>query len=360
MTISIAKLESMLSNHRLVITAFYCIDSFCVYIQLLSIDSARPILLYIPSSYSIPEPDGDRRPVFRMKEIKLDSVTDTVTEEYLQNHPPDPFEMDNINLDDDEDQLQETLHHGYNRPVVLEEHVKNELNSIFRQLKRIKIPLRDIPYKACILTGSHLCCIRRNNDVEGFHLKDARQTDTKQLLVSIDLEKLFTRRASIYQDLEHVYTSIGQVLERNQTKNSLLLRRLLERKAALMSNTTIVQHQLEYLRTYQNEFQSLLKRLLTSEKILGQQLSQLKHDYARRSELGGTHGAIQLDTEKSFQTAKIQRRLTEIHSVKQGVYQELAQIYSSQLSLALNADRTYFDTTVLLDSVLKTLSKTII
>jgi hypothetical protein len=360
MSLSISKLEAMLSNYQLTITAFYSMDSLCVYLHLLAVDSARPLLLYIPSNYSIDVPEGDRRPNFRLRDIRLDSSTDTVTEEYLQNRPAEAPDTENIHLEDSGEELQKTLEHGYNRPVILEEQVKNELNSIFRQLKRIRIPLRDIPYKACILSNSHLCCIRRNNELEGFHIREMAENKTKQLVVSIDLEKLFTRRATLNQDLEHVYTSIGQVLERNQHKNSRLLERLLARKEALIANTQLVQQSQGQLKIYQTGFQTLLQRLLHSEKLLHKQLIRLKHNYARRSELGGTHKAMQLDAEKSHQTGLIERQLAEINSIKQEVYMELSQIYTNQLSMALNADRTYFDTTVLLDSVLNTLSKSVL
>ena len=140
MTLSINKLEKMLSPKNIIVKNIYSINNLCVYLELLHLNTAETLFLYIPTKYEISV--GDRNNVYKLNYLEVDE-DGTIPADYADQ--PDDYDMsdkyDEIGIDNTED-IEQSLSKKYDCPISLKNTNKNDMNEIkeiFRQLKRLKI-----------------------------------------------------------------------------------------------------------------------------------------------------------------------------------------------------------------------------
>jgi len=356
MTLSLNKLDRLLSSADLIIKKYFVIDNYCVYIELLSNNNAESCLLYIPSKYEIKVSPGEHV-------YKLDYLDITEDGNIVDNYAgkPDNFELEKkyndieIDLNPDltgKQDMEEKLEESYNHPVSLKDVSKPDkkvINEIFRQLRRLKLCVQNIKYKLCIMYKNYLCCIRRDDTFECFIIKHRFTDKERKLIITLDLETFYTKIASITVDIKTVREGIYRVLDKNQSKHVYNLQKILEYKKILTeSSAKILQRKENYI-SYIEQLEKMLEDLTEAEKKLHTKLLEINEEYGRDTSVKGLHR----DIEKSHLLTKYQHELTDLYNVKLEINNNILKIKAKYETLALKIDKICFDNIIMLDAIYK-------
>ena len=244
MTLSLNKLEKLLSKRGLIPKKYFTIDGLIVYIEILSIANAASFMLYIPSKYDIEIGEGDN--VFKIKYVNI-TEDGNIPNDYAGE--PDNFDLDKDYDGDDIDLSPDTQHKNmegyleekYNHPVSLKDdkNIKKDigvqLREVFRQLRRLKFCIKSLKYKLAIIFNDYLCCIRRDDTYECLFVHSSGGSDERKLMVTIDLETLYEKIDSVSIDIKTVKEGIYRVLDKNQGKHIRNIEKMLEKKNTLVT-----------------------------------------------------------------------------------------------------------------------------
>ena len=234
--LSLNKLEIFLSQKGFFIKKIFTISEMCVYIEIICINNADIFLLYIPSKYDI-KADG-RNDVYKISyiEINVDEI-DTVVKDHIEGMDNLDLEMlyDEVNLEHKHSEdLAGHMEENYKRSITLKEITKNDscdLKDIFRQLNRLKFCTQNIKYKLSIQFKYYMICIRRDDSLDCFYIKNYPILKLqRRLMVIVDLEKLYDSIDSVELDIKTVQNSIYKILDKNQLSHSKVLKEMLEEK----------------------------------------------------------------------------------------------------------------------------------
>jgi len=350
MTLSINKLQKLLSSKGMIIKKIYDISGLCVYIEIMYINNADTIMLYIPSKYEISSGGGDNVHKLHYLEINDDG---TIPMNYAEN--PDDIEMENkyqeIDIDNsnNKDDIEKYLEESYNFPIELKDIDKNDINElkdIFRQLRRLKFCVQNLKYKLCIFYKYYVCCIRRDDTYECYSIENFSSNKKRNLVITIDLESLYSEINTITMDVKNIYRGIFHVLDRNQNKHVRKLQKMMEYKANFdFLSTGVIEQKIKY-KNYLEKLEILLLNLLTSEKKIIDDITNIQENYANKK-------ALYQDIEKSHLISKKEEELNNINQVKQDIICNILKVKSNLESLSLKVDQICFDNTVMLNTIIK-------
>jgi len=356
MTLSARKLEKLLDSKGFLIKRIYAMHGLIVYVEAMCASTADSFLLYIPSAYEIKVEDGDN--VHRMKYVEV-SQDGTLAENYAGE--PDNFGMeeeyaqvDLANAKPTDENFEEQLHENYNHPLALKDVTKQdteELRDIFRQLKRLRFCVAGIKYKIAILFRNYLCCIKRDDTLEGYRVSNLPKKDGRVMLVSIDLEAFYEKSNSLAVDVRTVREGIYRVMDKNQTKHSHNLRLMFDQRNDITAYSQAIATKKQHLATYIAHLDSLMDRLAEKEK---QTIEQIVHiqDKHNTPSLSG----LQSDISKSHEVSRFETQLTKISDIKQEIVQHLVDLRHRHEVLTLKVDKIFFETSIMLDAILKHMS----
>ena len=329
-------------------------DNYCVYIELLCVNTADVCMLYIPSKYEIKGRGSDNEYKISYVDISEDG---NIPEDYAGD--PDNFDLENtynevdIGLDASHKNMEGQLEESYNHPVSLKDMSKNDkkhLREIFRQLRRLKFCVQNLKYKLCITYKGYLCCIRRDDTFECFHVMSlGGGGDDRSLVVTFDLETFYGKIGSLTDDIKTVREGIYNVLDKNQVKHTGNLYKILEYKTTLITaSETCLKKKRQYTGAI-TKLEKMLMDLGTAEGLVVGKLIEIDNKYGNDQGLKSIHR----DIEKSHLTAKHEAELTNINTVKQEIISNIMELKLIRETLSLKLDKIFFDNTVMLDAILK-------
>jgi len=354
MPLSLHKLEKIITKHGLLIRKIYTIDNYCVYIELLCVNTADVCMLYIPSKYEIKSRGDDIEYKLSYIDINEDG---NIPEQYAG--VPDNFELENsynevdIGLDSSHKNMEGQLEESYNHPVSLKDMSKNDnnhLREIFRQLRRLKFCVKNLKYKLCITYKGYLCCIRRDDTFECFHAQGLGHVDdTRSLLVTFDIETFYSKMESLTEDIRTVREGIYKVLDKNQVKHTGNLYKILEYKTTLITASEICLVKKKQYTAGITKLEIMLGKLSESEGVVFSKLDEIDESYRNDRGLKGLHK----DIEKSHLVSKHEQELSTITGAKQEVISNIIELKLKRETISLKLDKIFFDNTVMLDAILK-------
>lgn len=356
MALSLQKLERLLRSRGLIPKRIFTINDMCVYLEVLVLDNAESFLLYIPSKYDIGVLKGSN--VFRISHVEVNE-DGTIAGDYAKD--PDNVELEKkyeeVDIDIDPDirkhkDVESHLENNYNHPLSLKDLTKDDmqqLREVFRQLKRLRLCVKNLKYKLCITFKNYLCCIRRDDSFEGFIIRGPPGGAERKMFVSIDLEALYGKLGSVAIDIKTVREGIYKVLNKNQMKHTRNLQKILENKMDFVKSSEFIEKKKEKYTKYLNQLEELLEVLLKAERETREKVALVGEHYDTETSLKGLH----TDIEKSHQVAKHEKELANISNVKQEVTKNLLNVKSKLEDLSLRVDNVCFDNLVMLDAILK-------
>ena len=362
MPLSLNKLEKLLSGRGLIPKKYFVIKGVIVYMEVLSISNADTFMLYIPSKYEIDI--GDDNDVYKLKYIDI-TEDGHVPADYAGE--PDNFELDK-NYDGEEIDLSPGINHKdiagyleekYKHPVSLKDNKddlgKNniQLREVFRQLRRLKFCTQSIKYKIVIVSGSYLCCIRRDDTYECFFIQNFEESTERRLMVSIDLETLYEKINSVSIDIKTVRDGIYRVLDKNQVKHVRNIEKMLEHKNKITLFSDLVTKKKNKYSIALERLENLLIDLVSSEKKIIEKITDLENRYFGQASLKGMH----VDIDKSNQISKYENELSRINVIKQELIRNILNVKTKHENLALRVDNIVFDNIIMIDAILKNFVK---
>jgi hypothetical protein len=353
MPLSINKLENLLSSKGLIIKKFFQIHNLCVYIEVVNISTATSFMLYIPSKYEIESPD--RKNVFKVSYLEIDD-NGNIPENYSSEIDTHDIEnnYDEINMGssidiDGKSDIEKQLRENYNYPVSLQDAKNTEtqdLKDIFRQLNRFKFCVQSIKYKICIFYRNYICCIRRDDSLEGFVIKDFKGVEQQKMIITIDLETLYYKIDSISTDVNIVKQNIINILYKNHNKNLINLQKMLEAGKDLTTSSSILEAKKRKYTQYISQLEILLATIGDVEKKNIGKIIQIEEKYNIRT-------GLQSDIERSHQINKYETELTKVNVIKQELISNIIIIKEKSDHLCLKLDKICFDNTVMINTIIK-------
>jgi hypothetical protein len=362
MTLSLNKLEKLLSKRGLIPKKYFTIDGLIVYIEVLSIANADSFMLYIPSKYDIEIGEGND--VFKIRYIDI-TEDGNIPSDYAGE--PDNFDLDKDYDGDDIDLSPDAQHKNmegyleekYNHPVSLKDdkNIKKDigvqLREVFRQLRRLKFCTKSLKYKLAIIFNDYLCCIRRDDTYECLFVNNSGGSDERKLMVTIDLETLYEKIDSVSIDIKTVREGIYRVLDKNQGKHIRNIQKMLEKKNNLVVFSELLLTKKEQYSKYLTNLEQMLADLTNTEKKNVEKLMQIEDKYSGEASLKSMHS----DIEKTHQIAKYENELSRINGVKQELIRNILIVKTKHENLSLRADNIMFDNIIMIDAILKNFIK---
>ena len=362
MTLSLNKLEKLLSKRGLIPKKYFTIDGLIVYIEILSIANAASFMLYIPSKYDIEIGEGDN--VFKIKYVNI-TEDGNIPNDYAGE--PDNFDLDKDYDGDDIDLSPDTQHKNmegyleekYNHPVSLKDdkNIKKDigvqLREVFRQLRRLKFCIKSLKYKIAIIFNYYLCCIRRDDTYECLFVHSSGGSDERKLMVTVDLETLYEKIDSVSIDIKTVKEGIYRVLDKNQGKHIRNIEKMLEKKNTLVTFSDLVLNKKTQYSKYLTNLEQMLSDVTHAEKKNVEKLMQIEDKYSGEASLKSMHS----DIEKTHQISKYENELSRINGVKQELIRNILIVKTKHENLSLRVDNIMFDNIIMIDAILKNFVK---
>jgi len=352
MTLSLKKLEELLSTRGFIIKKLFVIKGECVYIMLININNGDTCMLYVPSKYRILE--DDRQNTYDIEPIDIDNEGN-IADEYSKQ--PENYEMETqyeeIELERKAN-IEEYLENRYNNPIELDKVSKKNLATVkdsLRQLKRLRFCVKNLKYKLCIVNKNYLCCIRRDNTLNAFSIKNYENTN-KEYYISIDLETLYNKVDRLSEDIQTIKNNISEILNKNQSKhNNNLIKIIVKVKEIMNIPEELYNKKIKY-KEYLDKLESLLEKSNESGKNITNKIITIKDKYSDVGIKG-----LYNDLESSRKLSVYESDLRKILETKQDIVKNIIKVKEKYEELLLKVDSIFFDTSVMIDTIIKNLSK---
>lgn len=331
MSLSISKLQEFITEKGFICNKYFVMNDRCFFIELFCITTVNTFLLYIPSKFNFSI--NFEEDVYKIKSV--DTPNNYISEE---NENLSSYENDLLLSSK---HIEEDLENNYKHEIELKEHSDKDLNSIYRQLKRLKHSVKNLKYKICIIYKNYLCTIRRDNSIDFFSIKHYSKKSTKKILLIADLETLYDNFENLSSDLLSVLDSIYDILQKNQNAQSSIFMKLLEQKKDIISYT-IKNH--EKINNYSNlllDLKNMFVKILEKENTLSQEYYKIEDITSMR------------DIDKSLKRNYLQKQIEELTNTKNDIVKNLSDIKEKKENTIINIDNIMFDNTVMLDRVIK-------
>jgi hypothetical protein len=355
MTLSSTKLEDLLYSKGFSCKNYYCIHGMCVYIEVLCLSDT--FLLYIPSKYEISTPSSGN--VFTMDYMDI-SEDGYIPGDYGEQPSDTALEKsyDEIDLQEDPEKgdMVKHLEEHYNRPLSLKD-VSSidiaELRDVFRQLRRLKFCVQSVKYKLCIYFKNFMCCIRRDDTLEGYIVQNGGFSDgNRRLAITLDLETAYSKFGTIPSDICSVKDGVYGVLDKNQIKHSKSLSLMMEHRSLLVENSiNILEKKSKYV-SYIERLKDLLCKVDISEKEVLEKIYKLK-----QTNLSTDIKAFHSDVERTHKLIQHEKELEKYTASKTELLTNLREVSSKYENIVLKVDKILFDNSVMLDAILKNLGE---
>lgn len=353
MTLSIKKLQKFLKTNGFLIQKKFTIHDCVIYIEVFNINNADTFLLYIPSKYKINMENSDN--TYKIKSIDIEdsnifkNFNEKVESEDIDN------QYNNLNLEIENtkhDDLEKILKEGYEHELDLKKLDKEDLQTlknIYYQLSRMTMCVKNIKYKLCIFYKNYLCCIRRDNSIESFVIKEFKYNKERRIYVVVDLENLFQNILSISDNIRKVKQGLYKILNDNQIKNSFILNNILQQKNSILLCSDHIYKKKKELEKYIQSLEQLLLKINESEKIIIEKIYKLNEDKNLSN--------VQNDINNSHLIYNYEKELEKINNIKQEIVKDILNSRMKEENISLEIDKIFFDNSVMINIINKNFTK---
>lgn len=353
MPLSIAKLQTLLTEKGFMPVRYFVMNGACFYIELYSQHSADTFFLYIPSKYNftLDSGQGPGTNVFKIKYIDM-SATNNTAEEYTGGEKPDvekTYANANIELSPDKGKLEEHLESNYRQQIALQdisEEDTAELRTIYRQMRRLRYCVQNLKYKLGIVYKNYICAIRRDDSIDCFFVKHLPRAETKKLLIIVDLETFYEKAEKLTDDIRTVRESIYRILERNQGMHTRVIHKMIQnRKDIAVIPKSTEQKKLVYDSLLQ-EYEKLLQMMIREGKKVSDEIRALDKQE-------GQHNGLQSDISRAHTRSRLEKEYTKISAIKSEIGHNIAVLRNKRENSLIAIDNLMFDNTIMWDCMLR-------
>lgn len=339
--LSLVKLVELLQSIGILPIKYYILDNLLFYIEALSVTNGFSFFIYIPSKYEFAVPK-EYNP-YKIQYISLED-SENVAEEYAEAKENEEAYKGQIAVSPDNDKMEEQLENSYRKPLSLSDISSSDvkaIRSIYRQVRRLRYCVEDIPYKIGIQIKNYLAVVRRDDTLDCFLIKHYPRIESKRLIIISDLELVYNKKEKILADLEIVNKGIFDILEKNQTLHRRVLKKLFENREAILSYSEQSLERKLKLESQINKLNSYLEILDKAQRKILEELELLNSEktYA--------------DTNIVYRRNNMESELEKIGKLKEDIMATLGLLKEKIDNLLLSVDNIMFDNSVMFDSMIQ-------
>lgn len=327
---STKKLIELITSKGLAIQAFFVIDGSVFFVEILIIKTGQTFLLYIPSKYRF-DASADY-PCYKLKYVNFSENTDKG-----YDHVQDMYENVHISPDKN-DKIEEKLEDGYKHEIFISDISKDdtqELKLLNKQISRLKFCVQNLKYKLALLYKNYICCIRRDDSISTFAIKNYDRNKEKRLCVVIDLEMFYEKGDIVVEDIDKIREGVYKILDKNQKVHSEFIEKIIKNRGDMANVSTKVESDRKKYDAYMTKLENLLKVLNEAEEWFYNQEAHVSRD------------------EKGvFNKSILNSEIDNINRLKEQVIQLITQIRERNDTSILSIDQIMFDNTVMFDRML--------
>ena len=350
MVLSFNKLNKFLKSKGFICKNYYVIDSACIYIEIFNINTADSIMLYIPSKYEI-KIDNELNNVYNVKFIDIDENDTNMLENFKKNEEDVDKYYDEVNVnfspENKNEDLESKLNDNYNRPINLKKKSLQKFKDIIRQLNRLKLCVQNINYKLCIINENYICFIKKDNTLDCIQVKEYNSEHIR-MMVSIDLEALYSKIGSLNQDISLLQNSVYKILNNSQIKHTNMLNSMIDKVNNISKQNNDITLKKDQINNSISELEILLNKIQSSESLLYEKIININEKYESDSTTKGLH----TDIERIHMINKIETELKEIQTVKQEIFKNLINYKIQQQNIMLHIDQILFDNSIMINKLI--------
>lgn len=356
--LSLNKLQNIFYKKKLKLCRIFCIENMCTYIEVKTSTDDR-FLIYVQSKFSVPVENLGGVEIYEIDYIDVseEGIVREEGGELMSEQTANSYQdiSPDIGINENSDNLETVLEESYSTDINLSEkksyEIKSELNSIFKQLNRLKLCLKSVKYKIAVITRTFICSVRRDSGLECFYTKGMRK-QPKKMYITIDLESFIIKLESVETDIYTIRNSIYNVLNVNLIKQTRLLEEMFNKKRNVQGlKEKVIKITTEY-RNYENALVDLIEKSTEKENKINLEIQNIREKY----NVNKNPKFIHLDIERCHQIGKREEILGSIKRIRNEIYENLKQVRKNHENVSLTIDNIYFELSLQTDSINKNIS----
>ena len=365
MPLNLGKVEKLLADNKFIITAFYCYGDLCRYLKLFSTETSETLFLLVSSEFDFvlkQPPEHLQAPVHHLKLIDFESGQNVV--EKYSEYPDDKqvgekyeHEINLAKADEkkDSEDLEDQMENNYKKKIFLNDFEKDQvviLKDCYRQLKRLALSLQDLRYSIAIQHEKYLLTVENEDEIMCY-FASSQTTDNKRVFnVVSDLPYFYEKSSVICYDIESIRQGLYKVLDKNHHLNAenldKMVHMLIDIQPLLLKTS---QKKTEY-NMYLQKYKKLLANILEHESKLLEEISSLNEQRSKNS-ANNFFG----DATFVHQKGKLEDKVKECKKMRQTILRNVDEVQTMSDNLYLMIDKTEFDSTIMIDSIIKNLTE---
>jgi hypothetical protein len=255
---------------------------------------------------------------------------------------------ENINFPLENEDLEDNLLSNYKNKLNLNRNnsEKNNINDSVKQINRLSLLVKDLPYKIAITYSDHFF-----TDNSYFFIKEQiTKSNRHKLYVTVPLEILIdkiekNRIADLIRDIKQIMTDSKKILDKNQYSHIEKLSLLFEKKEETID---LIQHILDkrnFYKEQQVELNSLLNSCMLKEEVLKEEIQELKKYY------NSTNNDLQM----AYKREGKEKQYRENLNLKVELIEKLNKVKEKENNIILFTDKVLFENILCLNKVFKNL-----
>lgn len=345
MVLSLKKLNSMLRGKKLLINKIFSMKGYCVFIELISIETGLLIMLYIPSSYDISISSQFKDIEYEIKyyEESEDNDEDLIDKYTVKDEMNIDKMYDTIKINTQNGNFEDIMKDSYNDKIILKNiklENKRRVKSMTRQIDRLRNMFKIIDYKLCIFYKSYFSSISRDGEsIDSYSISKYVGLENFTMVVSFNLEMLL-EDLKIVDDVKEIYNQVYNVLRRNVDNNFAKFREL----SMKVSNSSMNFSENDSI-IDRNETE--LKNILNEKIIIEKNINKLKkQDYTN----------VNTDIMNSKKIEKETKKIKVLNTRFSDLLQEILELKTIKDNHVLKNDQVFFDNSVMLNHIIENLN----
>lgn len=348
MPLSLAKLNDLLLSKGFSPKKYFTSDGSLFFVELFCVKNADSFLLYIPSKYTIDIRDKSEN-VYKLKNIDIDNP-ENIADEYGEQPDVEKLYDNNVAIIP-QDKIEEHLQNNYKKEIKLSDVSKNDnemIKSLFRQLKRLRYCVQNLPYKLGIFYKNYILPIRRDDSIDVYNIKKYNRDDnSKKIVVIVDLETLYEKDEYLVQDIKTVRESVYSILEKNQLGHIKMIDKIIENKKDIINIPNKAHIKKEQYDSMINKIENILSKIIIEENIVNNKLIKLNQSLGEN---------INNDITRIQEKSILEKRKEEIENIKNDIVSTINTLRKKKENTILAIDKIMFDNTVMFDTMTKNFS----
>jgi hypothetical protein len=239
MSLSLKKIQSLLSKNGLIDQTYFAIGGTVNFIEVIIPKHAESMIIEIPSKYNVRTDDvSDSRNIFWIEPIEL--VESETADPDMYGEVDDGQDISNT------EDIEETLSRKYDKPVpfgIIDSEHTDTIRTITKQLERLNLCTSLSVYSTSIFYKDYLVC----NESDAYRILDYKGGILYKLVPLISLADAVNTIATIDESVRLIVSNIQQVVVRNVPGHIRNLKRIFDSNASLPHMySTIVQKNANY------------------------------------------------------------------------------------------------------------------